>query len=105
MPSGVKVAGTNRSGAKRRRAASESSTADHPEAGRSLAERPLDQQRAGSVDLNSEQAEMETHTEGDGEVVIEERGGESQDREVVHFKDETRKNSVRREKDSAKQHT
>ena len=28
---------------------------------------------------------METHTEGDGEVVIEERGGESQDREVVHL--------------------
>ena len=68
MPSGAQVAGTNRSGAKRRRAASESSTADHPEPGRSLTERPLDQQRAGSVDLNSEQAEMETHTEGDGRL-------------------------------------
>ena len=41
MPSGVQVAGTNRSGAKRRRAASENSTADHPEPGRSLPERPL----------------------------------------------------------------
>ena len=30
-------------------------------------ERPLDQQQAASVDLNSEQLEMETHTEGDGE--------------------------------------
>ena len=85
MPSGVQVAGTNRSGAKRRRATSENSTADHPEPGRSLAEQPLDQHRAGNVDLNSEQAEMETHTEGDGEVVIEERGGENQDREVVHL--------------------
>ena len=83
MPSGVQVAGTNRSGAKRRRAASESSTADHPESGRSLAERPLDQ--AGSIEFISEQADMETHTEGDGQVVIEERGGESQDREVVHL--------------------
>ena len=45
MPGGVQVAGTNHSGTKRRRAASENSTADHPEAGRSLAERPLDQQR------------------------------------------------------------
>ena len=75
MPGGVQIAGTNRSGTKRRRAVSENSTADGPEAGRNLVERPLDQQQAGSVDLNREQVEMETHTEGDGDVVIEEGAG------------------------------
>ena len=64
---------------------SENSTADGPEAGRNLVEQPLDQQQAGSVDLNREQLEMETHTEGDGVVVIEEGGVENQDREVVHL--------------------
>ena len=59
--------------------------ADGPEAGRNLVERPLDQQQAGSVDLNVEQLEMETHSEGDGDIVIEEGGGENQDREVVHL--------------------
>ena len=64
---------------------SENSTADGPEAGSNLVERPLDQQQAGSVDLNCERLEKETHTEGDGYVVIEEGGGENQDREVVHL--------------------
>ena len=64
---------------------SENSTADGPEAGSNLVERPLDQQQAGSVDLNGEQLEMETHSEGDGDIVIEEGGRENQDREVVHL--------------------
>ena len=85
MPGGVQIAGTNRSGTKRRRAMSENSTADGPEAGRNLVERPLDQQQVGSVNLNREQLEMETHTEGDGDIVIEEGGRENQDREVVHL--------------------
>ena len=66
MPGGILIAGTNRSGTKRRRAVSENSKADGAEAGRNLAEQPLDQQLAGSVDLNLEQVEMETHTEGQG---------------------------------------
>ena len=76
MPQGgAHTAGTNRSGTKRRRAMSENSTADGPEAGRNLVERPLDQQQSGRVDLNGEQLEMETHSEGDGDIMIEEGAG------------------------------
>ena len=68
---GAHIAWTNRYGTKRRRAMSENSTADGPEAGRNLVERPLDQQQAVSVDLNGEQLEMDkdrdkTGYEGDG---------------------------------------
>ena len=59
---------------------SENSTADGPEAGRNLVERPLDQQQAVSVDLNGEQLEMDkdrdkTGSEGDGDILIEEGAG------------------------------
>ena len=87
---GAPIAGTNRSGTKRRRAMSENSTADGPEAGRNLVERPPDQQQAVSADLNGVQLEMDkdrdkTGSEGDGDSVIEEGGRENQEREVVHL--------------------
>ena len=85
---GAHTAGTNRSGAKRRRAMSENSKADGPEAGRNLVMRPLDQQQVGRISV--EQLEMDndidkTGSEDDGSIVTEDGSGENNDKEVVHL--------------------
>ena len=76
-------AGTNCSGAKRKRVMSKSNTADEPEAGSNLGERPLGEQQTGSSDQLLSDKDM--GSEENSSIVIEDGGGENNGKEVDHL--------------------
>ena len=87
MPRGRShTAGTNRSGAKRKRAMSENNTADGPEAGSSLGVRPLEEKQVGSIEhLESDKEIDKTGSEEDRSLVIEEGDRENNGKEIVYL--------------------